>query len=286
MNRTQSNGLILGTLAAAALIVSWSALSRRWKHVPVATERLELLEVPVDPLTMAEALARIETFILARTPHHVFTADALGIMRAQDDPELLDIVRQADLITPDGAGVMFASGLHGARLPERVSGVDLVEQLSALSAGKGYRIYLFGAAPGVADAAAVCLKSRYPSLRIAGSRHGFFAPEEEAGIVRDIAAAQPDILFVALGIPKQEQFIRRHFHELGVPAMLGIGGSFDVISGRLHRAPHWMQRLSLEWLYRLLQEPSRLPRITALPRFIMAAWKTRKAGCSDPRHCP
>ncbi len=266
--------------------MSWSALSRRWKRAPLATERVELLDVPVDPLTMAEALARIEEFIRSRTPHHVFTADALGIMRSQDDPDLLEIVRQADLSTPDGAGVMFASGLHGVRLPERVSGVDLVERLCALSARKGYRIYLFGAAPKVAEAAAACLQARYPSLLIAGMHHGYFSPEEEADIVRDIAAAHPDILFVALGIPKQEQFIRRHFHALGVPAMLGVGGSFDVISGRLHRAPRWMQRLSLEWLYRLIQEPSRLPRITALPRFIMAAWKTRKDRSASARHCP
>jgi len=277
MSNRPSKGFIFGTLAAAALIVGWGALSRRWKHVPLATGRLELLNVPVDPLTMPEALARIESFIFARTPHHVFTADALGIMRTQDDPELLDIVRQADLSTPDGAGVMFASGMHGVRLPERVSGVDLVEQLCAVSAVKGYRVYLFGAAQGIAEAAADCLTFRYPSLVIAGTRHGYFSPEEEADIVRDIAAAKPDILFVALGIPKQELFIRRNFHALGVPAMLGIGGSFDVISGRLHRAPRWMQRMSLEWLYRLIQEPSRLPRITTLPRFIMAAWKTRKA---------
>ena len=207
-------------------------------------------------------------------------------MRTQDDPDLLDIVRQADLVTPDGSGVMLASGLLGVRLPERVSGVDLVDRLSALSAHKGYRVYLFGAAQGVADAAAHSLLAHYPSLVIAGTRHGFFTPEEEAGIVREIAAAQPDILFVALGIPKQEQFIRRHFHALGVPAMLGVGGSFDVISGRLHRAPRWMQRVGMEWLYRLIQEPSRLPRITALPRFIIAAWKARKAGCISARHCP
>lgn len=255
-------------------------LSRRWKRVPFATERLELLDVPVDPLTMPEALERIEAFVLSRTPHHIFTADAVGIMHTQEDPELLDIVRHADLITPDGAGVMFASGLHGARLPARVSGVDLVEELSELSARKGYRIYLFGAAHGIAATAATCLKSRYPSLVVAGTRNGYFTAEEEEGIVRDIVAARPDILFVALGIPKQEQFIRRHFQELGVPAMLGVGGSFDVISGRLRRAPLWMQNMSMEWLYRFIQEPSRLPRFIALPRFVMAAWKTRKDGGS------
>lgn len=274
--KKRSRGFLLGTLAAATFIVGYGMLSRKWKRVPIAKERMELLEVPVDPLTMPEALARIEEFIRTRRPHHIFTADASGIMRAQDEPELLEIVRQADMVTPDGAGVLLASGLHGARIPERVSGVDLLEKLSALAAEKGYSIYLFGAAVGVADAAADALRSRYPGLTIAGTRNGFFTAEEEPDIVREIANTQPSILFVALGIPKQEQFIRRHFGELNAPVMIGVGGSFDVISGRLQRAPQWMQRTGLEWLYRLIQEPARLPRATALPRFIVATWKTRK----------
>ncbi len=266
---------LVGSVAAAAVVAA-SLLLRRWRQAPLAEERVELLDVPVDPLTMPQALARIEEFIRSKRPHHVFTADASGIMRAQDDPALLEIVRQADLITPDGAGVLLASGMRGTRLPERVSGVDLVERLSELAAHRGYRIYLFGAAEGVVDAAAGMLTARYPGLTIAGLRNGFFTAQDEPAIVHDIAAAHPDILFVALGIPKQELFIRRHFDELGVPVMIGIGGSFDVISGQLRRAPHWMQRSGLEWLYRLLQEPKRLPRLAALPRFIVAAWRDRE----------
>jgi len=273
--KKSSTGCLPFTLFAATGIVFWTTLSRRWKRIPVATERLKLLGVPVDTLTMPEALARMEEFIHSRMPHHIFTADASGIMRTQEEPELLAIVRQADLVTPDGAGALIAANLQGVRLPERVSGVDLVDRLSRLSAEKGYRIYLFGAAEEVADAAAEVLKSRYPQLVIAGTRNGFFSADDEETIVREIAAAKPDILFVALGIPKQEMFIRRHFAALGVPVMIGVGGSFDVISGRLQRAPHWMQRLGLEWLYRLIQEPARLPRAAVLPRFIVAAWKER-----------
>jgi len=235
-----------------------------------------MLGVSIDPVTMSEALARMETYIRGRQPRHILTADALGIMQAQEDPELLGAMRQAALVTPDGAGVLLAAKMRGVRLPERVSGVDLVEQLSALAAAKGYLVYLFGASEGVAQAAAEQLKNRYPGLTIVGVRHGYFTAEEEPAIARDIARTHPDILFVALGIPKQEQFIRRYFTTLNVPVMIGIGGSFDVISGRLLRAPHWMQRTGLEWLFRLRQQPSRWSRMLLLPRFVAAAWWRRR----------
>lgn len=277
MANTRKLGCALGMLAVAgSLVAAGLAVQRRRKRLPVAHERYEVLDVPVDPLTMAEALARIEAFIAAGGPHHVFTADASGIMRAQEDPELQAIVRQADLITPDGAGVMLATELQGQRLAERVSGCDLVEHLAELSAAKGYRLYLFGAAEGVADAAAAALVERYPGAQIAGTRNGFFNPDDEVKIVQAINRAKPDILLVALGIPKQEKFIRAHFDRLKPAVMIGVGGSFDVISGQLKRAPAWMQKSGLEWLYRLIQEPKRLPRLAALPQFMWAAWRGRK----------
>jgi N-acetylglucosaminyldiphosphoundecaprenol N-acetyl-beta-D-mannosaminyltransferase len=272
----KSVGCILGLLALGGTVVAGALIQRRRKRLPVAAERFAVLDVPVDPLTMAEALARIEAFIAEGTPHHVFTADASGIMRAQEDPELQAIVQQADLVTPDGAGVMLATELQGMRLPERVSGCDLVERLAQLSAENGYRLYLFGAAEGVADAAAAALVERHPGVQIAGTRHGFFTEDDEVKIVQAINRAKPDILFVALGIPKQEKFIRKHFELLRAPVMIGVGGSFDVISGQLSRAPRWMQKSGLEWLYRLLQEPKRLPRLAALPQFIWTAWRKRK----------
>lgn len=268
-------GSLFVKLVAAAIIVIGSMLVRRWKKIPLASKRLKILDVPIDPVTMPVALDRIHEFIQSGKPHHIFTADASGIMQAQQDPALCDIIKQADLVTADGAGVMIASRLRGAALPERVSGVDLVQKVSGLAAANGYSVYLFGAAEGVAQAAADTLQSRFPGLRIAGTRNGYFTEAEEEQIVRQIADAQPDALFVALGIPKQEIFIRKHFTELGVPVMIGIGGSFDVISGKLQRAPCWMQRAGLEWLYRFAQEPSRLPRLAALPNFILAAWRSR-----------
>ncbi len=265
-------GCLPATTLLAAVLIFAAKLKRA---LPIATARVTLLGVPVDPLTMPEALARAEGFIASRRPHHIVTADASGVMQAQDDPALLGIMQQAALVTPDGAGVLLAARMRGVQLPARVSGVDLVEQLSALAAQKGYLVYLFGAAEGVAAEAAEKLKARHPGLTIVGTRNGFFTPAEEPQIVRDIAATHPDLLFVALGIPKQEQFIRGYFTELNVPVMIGVGGSFDVIAGRLQRAPVWMQRTGLEWLYRITQQPKRLPRLAALPRFIVAAWREK-----------
>jgi len=276
MSKRSRIGCLFGGLAATAVIVGSAVAVGRWRRMPVADRRLELLDVPVDPLTMDEVLERIEEFIRSRQPHHIFTADASGIMRARSEPELLDAVRHADLVTPDGAGVLLATRMKGMRLPERVSGVDLVDRISGLAARKGFRIYLLGASEMVVQATAGVLASRYPGLIIAGIHHGYFKPEEELRVTRDIATARPDVLFVALGIPRQELFIRRHFVELDVPVMIGVGGSFDVTSGQLKRAPAWMQRSGLEWLYRLVQQPSRLPRMAALPKFMLAAWKSRK----------
>ncbi|MHB9133141.1 MAG: WecB/TagA/CpsF family glycosyltransferase [Armatimonadota bacterium] len=275
MSTSQRTGCLIGVITVATGIVGGLLLSRRMKQLPEAESRVELLDVPVDPITMPQALSLIDSFIRSRRPHHIFTADASGIELAQHDSELLEIIRLADLVTPDGAGVLLGTNLLGQRLPERVSGVDLVEAISALAAQQGHLVYLFGAAEGVAQAAAEQLQARHPGLTVVGIRNGYFTPEDEPAIVREIAEKRPDVLFVALGIPKQEKFIRGHFEELGVPVMIGIGGSFDVISGRLQRAPHWMQRSGLEWLYRLRQDPKRLPRLAALPQFIVDVWRSR-----------
>ncbi|MEI7834385.1 MAG: WecB/TagA/CpsF family glycosyltransferase [bacterium] len=269
-------GCIIGTIIAAAGIVSGAVLLRRLRNLPVATERVELLDVPVDPVTMEEALRRIDAFIISGKPHHIVTADASGIMRALETPEFGDIVRRADLVTADGAGVLLATKLCGQRMPERVSGCDLVVHICALAAEKGYPVYLFGAGEDIARQAADKLVSRHPGLQIAGTRNGFFTPEDEPKIALEIAASGARVIFVALGIPKQELFIRKYFDELNVPVLIGVGGSFDVISGNLKRAPRWMQVTGIEWLYRLAQEPKRLPRMAALPRFIVAVWRSRK----------
>lgn len=267
---------LLGASITAASIIVAVRLNKRLKNLPAATSRKELLNVPLDPVTMEQALTRINEFICAGGPHHVFTADASGIMAANEDAEMLAIVRRAALVTADGAGALLAARLHGYAFPERVSGVDLLERTCELAASESYAVYLLGAGEGVADSAAEKLTSRYTTLKIAGTHNGFFLPAEEEQLVADIAATEPRILFVALGIPKQEKFINRHFAQFGNCVMIGVGGSFDVISGQLHRAPRWMQRAGLEWLYRLAQQPSRLPRLFALPRFIIEAWRSAR----------
>ena len=230
--------------------------------------KVTILGVPIDAVTYESAEARMDEMIRSGRAHHIFTADVSGIMRAREEPELAEIIRTSDLVTADGAGVLWAARLFDFPLPERVSGVDLVRRLSGLAAREGYRVYLLGAAPGVAHDAAERLMAENPGLTIAGVRDGYF--DDEAAVAEELRAARPDILFVALGIPKQERFIRRWYHELNIPLSIGIGGSFDVISGRLQRAPGWMQRAGLEWLFRVAQEPKRWRRLAALPRFVLA----------------
>ncbi|MDR7433906.1 MAG: WecB/TagA/CpsF family glycosyltransferase [Armatimonadota bacterium] len=238
-------------------------------------DQVHLLGVRIDLLSMEEAVARIEQFIQDGSPHHVVTADASAILRAYEDPRFREILGNASLVVPDGIGVVWAARLFGRHVPERVPGVELVERLCALSAEKGYTVFLLGAAPGVAEEAARVLSTRYPGLRVVGTHHGYFRPEEEEGILARIQGNRPHLLFVALGVPAQEAWIARHRDILGVPVSIGVGGSFDVLSGRLRRAPRWMQRLGLEWLFRLLQEPWRWRRILALPRFVWLVAKAR-----------
>lgn len=244
-----------------------------------APKRVQLMDVTITPMTMQETVARIEEFIHSRQPHIVVTSDASAIVKAQEDEELHRIINTADLVTPDGIGVIWGARLLDLPIYERVPGVDLVAELCRVAAQRGYRIFLLGAAPGIAERAASNLQARYPGLTVAGTHHGYFSAEEEPRIVEMIRAAQPDILFVALGIPKQEKWIRRHIATLQVPVCIGVGGSFDVYSGRLKRAPLWVQRIGMEWFYRALIEPKRFIRLLILPKFMwmtLRHWLTRK----------
>lgn len=230
---------------------------------------VDVLSVPVSRLTAADVLTRIEEFIAASSPHMIVTSDTSAIVHAQDDPEFMEIMRQADLVTPDGAGIVWAAKLLNLPIAERVAGCDLVESICALAARRGYSVYLLGGREGVAEQAAEALCRRYDGLKVAGTHHGYFSASEEPEIVSRIRHARPDVLFVAFGIPRQEKWIRRHLEQLQVPVCIGVGGSFDVLSGRTTRAPKWMQDCGLEWLYRTVREPRRLPRLIALPRFFL-----------------
>jgi len=187
-------------------------------------------------------------------------------MRAQHDEEFRELVNGADLVVADGAGLLWAARRCGLSLPERVAGIDLVSRLAETLAGSDGSFFLLGAAPGVAEEAAQTLRHRFPGLRIAGVQDGYFRDDES--VVQAVALSGADVLLTGLGSPRQERWMRQHQDRLGLGVGIGVGGSFDVLSGRKTRAPGWMIRLHLEWLFRLLCEPSRLLRMMALPRFM------------------
>jgi len=232
-------------------------------------ERVNMLGVPLARIDMEGALAKIDQFVQERSPHMVVTSDSPGIVRARDDPEYQEVVRRADMVTADGRGVVWMARVLGLPVRERVSGVDLMQRICERATERGHSVYLLGARPGVAVDAARMLEARCPGLRVVGTHHGYFTPDEEPDVVRRIAAARPDILFVAFGAPKQEKWISRHLADLQVPVAIGVGGSFDVLAGRVQRAPAWMQRAGLEWLWRTMREPSRVGRLWALPRLVL-----------------
>jgi len=226
-----------------------------------------LLGVRVDDVTSEEALAIIEGFIQEGTPHQVVTVNPEFVMAAQRDEEFRRVLNAAHLALPDGIGLVWASRLLGRPLRERVAGSDLVPKIAALAAERGYRLFLLGAAEGVADEAARRLREQNPGLVVAGTYAGSPAVEEEDEIVALVREARPHVLFVAYGAPQQDKWIARNLERLGVPVCMGVGGALDFIAGVVKRAPLWVQRLGLEWLHRLLHQPWRWRRQLALVKF-------------------
>ena len=241
----------------------------------VITYKVEILGLPVDRLTMAQTLSLLEEFVASKAPHLVVTADAAGIVQAQSDSDWNSIFRSADLATPDSIGVIWAAKKRVRPIAERVSGVDLVERICALSADKGYRIYFLGAEPGVAERAAEKMRLKYPGCNIVGARHGYFPAESDEIVAQEVAEAQPDFLFVAMGIPRQEKFIRSTQEIIRAPVAMGVGGSFDVFSGKAKRAPKLFQSLHVEWLWRLLLNPKKIAKAKNLPKFVWMVLRSK-----------
>jgi len=242
-------------------------------HAPRSS--LHILGVRVDDVTSDEALALIEQFIAGRTPHQLCTVNTEFIMAAQRDDTFRQVINDAAVCLPDGVGVLWAARRLDHPLRERVAGSDMVGQIAARAAQQGWRMYLLGAAPGVAEQAAVILQARHPDLVVAGTFAGSPAPAEQDAIVERIRAARPDVLFVAFGAPAQDVWIARNQPHLQVSAAMGVGGALDFIAGVAQRAPKWIQQLGLEWLHRLIQEPWRWRRQLALPQFVWRVWRTR-----------
>jgi len=242
----------------------------------VKREQVVILGVPVDNVTKEEALAKIEAFIESGQPQQVVTLNPEFVMAAQNDAQFFQVLKEADLSLPDGVGLLWAARFLGRPLRERVAGVDTVRRIANLAARRGYRLFLLGAAEGVAEATAKRLEEGNPGLKVAGTYAGSPDPKEEDKIVEMVRAARPHLLLVAYGAPQQDLWIHRNLGRLGVPVAMGVGGAFDFISGKAKRAPRWMQRLGLEWLHRLLHEPWRWRRMLALPKFVWLVIRSRK----------
>ena len=235
---------------------------------------LHILGVRVDAITFDAALARIEGFIAEGRPRQIVTVNPEFVMTGQSNAQVRQVINESALSLPDGTGVWWASRRLGQPVPERIPGVDLVDRLAALSADRGYRLYLLGAMPGVAERTAGVLCTHYPALTVVGTYAGSPRAEDEAGIIARVRAAQPHILLVAYGAPAQDLWIARNLDRLGVPVCIGVGGAFDYLAGVHPLAPRWLRRIGLEWLYRLVTQPWRWRRMLALPRFVWRVlWK-------------
>ncbi|WP_322797918.1 WecB/TagA/CpsF family glycosyltransferase [Thermoflexus sp.] len=237
-----------------------------------------ILGVRVHDVTMGEALRIVEAFLAGGQSHQICTVNPEFVMRAQRDPAFFQTLENADLNVPDGVGLLWAGRVLGQPLRERVPGVELMEALAARAAERGWRIFLLGAAAGVADRAAAVLQARYPGLVVAGTFAGSPRPEDAPAILERLRRARPDLLFVAYGAPQQDLWIARYQPELGIPVAMGIGGAFDFIAGVVPRAPRWMREAGLEWLYRLIRQPWRWRRMLALPQFVLAVLAARYGG--------
>lgn len=234
--------------------------------------RFDCLGFPIDDVSMEDALAWARRARGEPRPRQIITANPVILMAAGAHPGLAAALRAADLVVPDSFGVVWA-GRRTGRPVSRVPGIDLMDRLCAAAAIDGARVGLLGAGPGVAEEAAAALRKRHTGLSVVFLQDGFFSPAEEEGVLARARAAAPDFLFVALDTPRQDDWIHRRLNVLGARVLMGVGGSFDVLSGRLRRAPEWMRRWGLEWLYRLRQEPHRWRRLGALPRFVLRVLK-------------
>ena len=219
--------------------------------------RIEVLGCPMDVASMAETVQMIRDAVLAGrfTQHVVVNVAKLVTMRS--DVQLDESVRSCDIINIDGMGVVLGARFLGHTVPERVAGVDLFHELLAMSERNGFSVYLLGATDDVVSAATKKVQALYRGLKVAGYHHGYFW-DNEAAMVEEIRASGAQLLFVAITSPKKENFINRWRDQLGVTFVMGVGGTFDVVAGKVKRAPPWMQKWGLEWLFRVIQEPGRM----------------------------
>ena len=238
--------------------------------------RTDILGVAFDNTTMDEAVGRAMSLLEQEGPHLVVTPNPEIVRLAQSDREFAGLIAGADLVLPDGVGILYAAKILGRPLKARVPGVDFASALMDAMAKAGKRLFLLGAKPGVAEEAARRLAGQHPGLIVCGTHDGYF--QEDAPVVQAIRAARADVVFVCLGAPKQEKWAAAHGADTGARLFVGLGGSLDVFAGQVERAPEGWQKLGLEWLYRTIRQPARLKRVAKLPLFLCSAVGARLKG--------
>lgn len=235
----------------------------------------QLFGIPFDDVTTAEA-AEIALSLLKRDRSaYIVTPNPEIVLSARKNADFMAALTSADLIIPDGVGLVLASKIIGCPLANRIPGIDLASLLMEKLARMRGSVYLYGGKPGVALRAADAIVRNYPNLRVAGCRHGYLSPEEESVMLDEIRSARPDLLLICTGFPRQELWMQRHAHQMPHGLMIGLGGAMDVYAGDIRRAPSWMRKAGLEWLYRLIRQPKRLNRMFRLPAVFWAALKER-----------
>ncbi|MDR3294712.1 MAG: WecB/TagA/CpsF family glycosyltransferase [Clostridiales Family XIII bacterium] len=239
------------------------------KKTPETVRRIRILGSPVDMVSADEAMTTFAELMETEGCSQIVTPNSEILWSASKDPVLKAIISGAELVLPDGIGLVYASRLLGVPLRERVTGIDFLSRILAWLSENGKSVYFLGSAPGVAEKAAENMRARFPALKTAGTRNGYFGPEEEAGIVAEINASGADFLCVAMGSPRQERFISAHKAEFTARLAIGVGGSLDIWAGTLKRAPLFFRKHGIEWLYRLAQQPRRIGRMAVLPLFML-----------------
>ena len=230
--------------------------------------RINIMGVGFDSLTLSEAVERAEALISERRAAYVVTPNPEIVMACWANPDALDAVEHADLVLPDGVGVVYGAKILGTPLKGKLPGIDFATELMRRLGERGGRVYLLGAKPGIAEKAGERMRVQFPGLEICGTHDGYF--QEDTPIIEEINLLHPDLLLVCLGAPKQELWMHRNGPALRVGLMAGLGGSLDVFAGTAKRAPVFFQKLGLEWFYRLIKEPWRFKRMMKLPKFLFA----------------
>lgn len=243
--------------------------------------RIVMLNTTIDVLSFAETIKLVEKYVITKTPLHLMGVNADKINEVNANDKMKQIVNSCGVINADGASVVLASQYLKKALPERVAGIDLMERLISLSEQKGYSVYLLGARQEIVEKTGDVLKKKHPNLKLVGLHNGYFAEQDWARISQEIKEKNPDFVFVGITSPMKEYLIEYLQNDGNNAVFMGVGGSFDVISGNIPRAPLWMQRSNLEWLFRVIQEPRRLFKryFVGNLKFVKAVYREKRNAC-------